>query len=182
MNNCNKKNCSNRHPRICKYFITNNFCKFGDQCAYSHKIATNKEIENIKTNIDIILTKIEKIEELLQLLDTSHHQNSMQVKEKANPSQFIPQLDGVNDSDIDTPHHENNSECDDANIDTDECKLCEEDFLMEEEFLNYFKLCRFMCNNCCDYYDTKPWFSMEDYTDYYITEGILLPQHLPPKP
>ena len=27
------------------------------------------------------------------------------------------------------------------------------------EFLEYMKVCNFMCNNCLDYFPEKPWFS-----------------------
>ena len=39
--NCSKKKCSDRHPRICKYCSLNGSCKFGSKCAFEHRKGEN---------------------------------------------------------------------------------------------------------------------------------------------
>ena len=73
-NKCGSKTCIQRHPNICKYFTTHNACKFGDTCAYQHKIS--KENSNIKELVDklfvlentvqVMSQKIEVLENKLQ--------------------------------------------------------------------------------------------------------------------
>ena len=39
---CAYKDCSKRHPKLCKYFRENDFCKYGKGCAYAHVEKVNK--------------------------------------------------------------------------------------------------------------------------------------------
>ena len=54
MNNCNLKICTQRHPKVCKYFKHRQHCKFGDSCCYRHDIVEprggllEKQIEALK--------------------------------------------------------------------------------------------------------------------------------------
>ena len=59
----NLKNCNKRHQRVCKRFVLERFCKFGDGCAYlldagpNTKEAYNKLVEdlkNIKAEVDLL--------------------------------------------------------------------------------------------------------------------------------
>ena len=60
--NAKTKNCKYRHPKVCKFSIAHNSCKYGEQCADQHKTtkAGNKIIE--------IMIKINAVENTVTLL------------------------------------------------------------------------------------------------------------------
>ena len=56
---CDYRKCNKRHPRLCRFFRENGFCKFGTSCRYSHRVP--KEIEENNK-------KIESLEEVTKKL------------------------------------------------------------------------------------------------------------------
>ena len=65
---CAVRDCSFRHPRICRYFRDYRNCKFGDYCKFKHEASENvndQEITNIKRKLEElkceIVTKDEEI-------------------------------------------------------------------------------------------------------------------------
>ena len=82
---CKDKNCTFRHPKICKFFARRGWCKFGEECSFLHfsptEHFTNKsEVESLKAEINELKTrqllleakvlKIDTIEEELKILRT----------------------------------------------------------------------------------------------------------------
>ena len=55
---CDFKRCNFRHPKDCKYVLTNQKCKFGEFCSFEHEIAAGMAIKD-KTSDKIV--KLEKI-------------------------------------------------------------------------------------------------------------------------
>ena len=51
----NIKSCLKRHPRVCKSYALEKFCKFKDGCAYHHKE------ENINNKVNMKVAELEKI-------------------------------------------------------------------------------------------------------------------------
>ena len=48
---CSERNCVRRHPKSCKYFARNQYCKF-EKCAYSHdKTKSQHEIESLEKEV-----------------------------------------------------------------------------------------------------------------------------------
>ena len=50
---CDYRKCNKRHPRPCRFFRDNGFCKFGPSCRYSHRVSSeieesNKKIESLE--------------------------------------------------------------------------------------------------------------------------------------
>ena len=60
---CNRKTCSFRHPKHCKFFTSSGFCKFGKDCSYIHP----DSLEN-KSNVEEDI--LEMKETLRSLLST----------------------------------------------------------------------------------------------------------------
>ena len=58
--NCSGKDCSERHPKTCKYFTSNQVCKFGLTCSYLH--VTLKE----KGDILQLTSKVNQLESLIK--------------------------------------------------------------------------------------------------------------------
>ena len=56
---CDYRKCNKRHPRLCRFFRENGFCKFGTSCRSSHRVP--KEIEENNK-------KIESLEEVTKKL------------------------------------------------------------------------------------------------------------------
>ena len=51
--NCNSKDCIERHPKICKYFTVGNACKFDDSCSYLHvKRNENSDISELTNKVN----------------------------------------------------------------------------------------------------------------------------------
>lgn len=57
------KSCNKRHQRVCKRFVLERFCKFGNECAYLHDNTLNtkegyeemvEELKNIKAEVDLL--------------------------------------------------------------------------------------------------------------------------------
>ena len=57
---CNGKDCNERHPKTCKYFNSNQVCKFGKTCSYLH--VTLKE----KGDIFQLTRKVNQLESLIK--------------------------------------------------------------------------------------------------------------------
>ena len=58
--NCDSKDCNERHPKICRYFNSNQACKFGITCSYLH--VTLKE----KGDIFQLTSKVNQLESLIK--------------------------------------------------------------------------------------------------------------------
>ena len=78
---CDRKSCILQHPKHCKYFEVNGFCKHGEKCAYSHRItrcktdiesaiqeinSLKKEVENLKVDMASII-KINNEEKAVEM-------------------------------------------------------------------------------------------------------------------
>ena len=59
---CEVENCCERHPRECNYYKVYNRCKFGSFCSFAHKTSEDEKIENLRTEINGMKVKIEKLE------------------------------------------------------------------------------------------------------------------------
>ena len=62
---CSSKTCKKRHPKICKFFTLNQFCKFGDLCCYKHSTAESHNIPHLFTALQ---TKVDEMEQLIKSL------------------------------------------------------------------------------------------------------------------
>ena len=67
---CDIKLCMQRHPKICKFYRDNNYCKFGEYCKFIHiirenslQISENTKIKKKLLEIDAQLEHLKKNEE-----------------------------------------------------------------------------------------------------------------------
>ena len=94
---CSSMSCILRHPKVCKYFTNFRRCKFEESCAYLHgpdnqmdekNISELKqEIENVKAKIeeiDTIISKLDHIETRISSVEESNLKNSEEIKEVKN--------------------------------------------------------------------------------------------------
>jgi len=71
---CDVKNCRDRHPQQCKFFASQDFCKFGDSCMYEHKHTPDQkkslraEFEDLQKRFDEVLKVTSKCEETIKFL------------------------------------------------------------------------------------------------------------------
>ena len=49
---CKSKVCNKRHPRVCKRFSLEKFCKFGSDCAYLHLVDTGVQVQKHLSTVD----------------------------------------------------------------------------------------------------------------------------------
>ena len=77
--NCNSKDCIERHPKICKYFTVGNACKFDDSCSYLHvKRNENSDISEQNTLKEKVQEMEKKMEEAA--LKVEHNELKEKVK------------------------------------------------------------------------------------------------------
>ena len=58
---CDYRKCNKRHPRPCRIFRMNGFCRFGTSCRYSHRLPKEVEEQNHKIeSIEKINAKLSK--------------------------------------------------------------------------------------------------------------------------
>ena len=65
-----------RHPRHCKYFEANEFCKQGEGCAYSHrKTVCKSDIESAIQEIDHLKKEVENFKlEMASMIRVTNHE------------------------------------------------------------------------------------------------------------
>ena len=64
---CSLKTCRKRHPKLCKFFSLNHFCKFGDLCCYKHLIAESQSTPHLLT---VLQTKVDEMEQIIKSLQS----------------------------------------------------------------------------------------------------------------
>ena len=79
--NCNSKACTKRHPRVCKFILAHNECKFNEHCAYKHTVTKDKsDIAHLLTKVghleDIVNYMSQKIKSLEEQLKTTNVENN----------------------------------------------------------------------------------------------------------
>ena len=62
LSSCRKsKNCQKRHPRECKRYSLERFCRFGEGCAYHHKEQSKFLEESDITEINMKVDELKKV-------------------------------------------------------------------------------------------------------------------------
>ena len=69
---CDYKKCNKRHPRPCRIFRMNGFCRFGISCRYSHRLPKEVEDQN---------NKIESMEKVNAKLLKQVEDQNVEIKE-----------------------------------------------------------------------------------------------------
>ena len=69
---CDYRKCNKRHPRSCRIFRMNGFCRFGTSCRYSHRLPKEVEEQN---------KKIESIEKVNAVLSKEVEDQNAEIKE-----------------------------------------------------------------------------------------------------
>ena len=64
---CSSKTCRKRHPKPCKFFTLNQFCKFGNLCCYKHITA---ESHNTPILLAALQTKVGEMEQMIKSLQS----------------------------------------------------------------------------------------------------------------
>ena len=68
---CEVEKCPLRHPRMCRFFLDYNYCKFGTFCRFKHEANAKgealKEIEKLKRNLEIIKQEIVEKENEIEI-------------------------------------------------------------------------------------------------------------------
>ena len=62
---CKSKDCNKRHPKVCKRFAIDKFCKFGEECAYRHPQDKSEEVQKLSARNKLEIDKLkEEVKEL----------------------------------------------------------------------------------------------------------------------
>jgi len=104
--NCDIKNCRDRHPQQCKFFASQEFCKFGGSCMYEHKATGQKkslkdEFEDLQKRFDEVLKVTSRHEETIKFLqykiDMMGKQMIGAVKEMSEHIEYIEDVTRENE-------------------------------------------------------------------------------------
>ena len=57
---CDSRSCNKRHPRPCRFFRNNDFCKFNSKCSFSHKLP--KYVEDQNSRMELLERKTKNLE------------------------------------------------------------------------------------------------------------------------
>ena len=69
-----KENCNKRHPKTCKRFSFERFCKYGVDCAYEHMDSENSKLEEtVILHIARMKAEIIKLKYTIQRFTQSDH-------------------------------------------------------------------------------------------------------------
>ena len=201
---CNDDVCNKRHPKPCKYFVVNNFCKFHESCSYLHKNASNtnfeeldKEMKVLKGEIESLKNQIVELQQKMQVQGTSNQippsktdlplslstysLTNIQSSRNLHFHQEIPQLDGVApDPPAQLPPQE---QCHGPEEDlcAMQCETCHETFQSIEEYTKHDQL-QFCCDDCGLCYATQVQADLhvlqvhpdDNYAKLYIPESTKL--------
>ena len=95
---CDYRRCNKRHPRPCRIFRMNGFCRFGQSCRYSHRLP--KDIEEQTKKINHLEKTTEKL--LKQVADQDVIIKDLQRKLVENESRELQRLQKQIDDIIET--------------------------------------------------------------------------------
>ena len=76
---CDYRKCNKRHPRPCRIFRINGFCRFGSSCKYSHR--QSKEIEDQNKEISKQNKNIESLRETTSELSKQVANQNEEIKD-----------------------------------------------------------------------------------------------------
>ena len=76
---CDYRKCNKRHPRPCRIFRINGFCRFGSSCKYSHR--QSKEIEDQNKEINKQNKNIESLRETTSKLSKQVADQNEEIKD-----------------------------------------------------------------------------------------------------
>ena len=84
---CEIRECSFRHPIVCKFYRDWGFCKFGEWCMFSHKInknnaVKNDEVKKLERKLKDIELELEKQNEKVLKLENEMKDIYLKVSEK----------------------------------------------------------------------------------------------------
>ena len=173
---CNTNNCSKRHPKPCKYYLINGFCKFNESCSFSHELGQRnknevieKEIEKLKEEVEALKVQVRDMRVLVNRLELSNTRPSskscitISKKDRVqhDQEQAIPQLDGAPPDVIEAP-----VQClqDDEDVEHEEqaalhnnlqCENCHNIFETDKILQEHLKIHEFGCDECFICYKTK---------------------------
>ena len=86
---CTSKVCIKRHPKVCKYFKTQNACKFNELCAYQHTITTETStMEELVNKINTLANTVKVMSEKIYVLENILKNKSNESKESTSSSKL----------------------------------------------------------------------------------------------
>ena len=81
---CRNQNCTDRHPRTCKYFARRNNCKHQERCAYAQKEnKNNMNYENLKEEVKFLKEEVGRLTNHMKLMIEYNNQEIHQMKEQS---------------------------------------------------------------------------------------------------
>ena len=88
---CDRKTCNLRHPKICRFFRENGFCKFGEYCKFIHFEKESFDMEKYKQENENILKKLANIDREIKKLQ----QKEEDIVEKRAFDEKISELESI---------------------------------------------------------------------------------------
>ena len=135
---CKDLNCTKRHPKKCKYFEENNFCKFNTKCAYSH------EKPEISVEVKYALEEIQKLKDEIKELKDNMNNHTQQRQEKNSAEKSIEvvksEIEKLKLENINILHMISLFEEPEVKMTYFKCDLCDSSFISERALNEHVKL------------------------------------------
>ena len=164
------KKCEKRHPKRCNKYKSQEICRFGEDCAYSHQAEKQEEEQiKLKEKIDILenivaastskLEKLEKLENVVKALSRKvlKLENEIQEERKNNKSRGDIKKQDLSTTSVKEKVIENENmfmnkssfDCDDIKLATSTPKKSEDKDEKSETKKEVFccTLCKYQCKN-----------------------------------
>ena len=66
---CGEQECVRRHPRPCRFFASYGSCRFGDDCAYLHKVKKDDAVVELEHRVAAAEERIRALEDLIRQME-----------------------------------------------------------------------------------------------------------------
>ena len=76
------KSCNKRHPKVCKRYVLEQFCKFGTKCSYDHGVpVTNIKKDEDGEKIEMLKNIVKELQEHVKQLENVQKAMSKRLEE-----------------------------------------------------------------------------------------------------
>ena len=158
--NCKQKDCPYRHPKLCRNFSEERYCRFGDDCAYKHKEEVNlsQHTESMMKHSQEIIAMQEEIRQLKDIINKMQNQinilgQELEMSQKTNIEEIVKVVVSMIDSSK-SPVKYGPAQKENNVIKCDHCSFkCEKEEIMVTHVREDHEECPY-CYFCEEYFGT----------------------------
>ena len=160
---CKHKECSMRHPKLCRNYFREGICRYGGDCSYKHEKVINKyhEVQDIQkqnaSEINAIKDEMSKLKEIVSLMQNQIAELNQEIQstKKINIAEIVGLVVSLLDNSKSSAESSTAANKTEISIDCDICDFkCENEKLMITHMSDEHEEC-YSCYLCANYFGTK---------------------------